>query len=99
MLQSTFSLPIKDDARPYQMTPRCVAYALQEPFKRELQRLKEQQILASLGVDETAEFCNSFSIVSKPNGTVCLCLDCKRLNQTLKRQVHVGKQSMIYCPN
>ena len=34
--KGTFSLQLKPDSKPYQAPPRCVAYALQEPFKEEL---------------------------------------------------------------
>ena len=41
------------------------------------------------GIDETAEWCNSFVSVQKPNGKVRLCLDPARLNQELIRLVHM----------
>ena len=63
--------------------PGCVAYALQKPFKEELERLQQQDIITSLGADEMAEWSNSFMIVSKPNGKVRLCLGPARLNQAL----------------
>ena len=47
-------------------------------------------IITPLGVDETAEWCNSFVLVSKVNGKVRLCLDPVRLNQALIRPVHRG---------
>ena len=52
--KGTYSLQIKDYAKPYQMLPRCVGYA-QELFKKELEGLQEQQMLVLLGVDEKAE--------------------------------------------
>ena len=33
-LEGTISLQVKDVAKPYEPLPRCVAYALQEPFKK-----------------------------------------------------------------
>ena len=33
--------------------PQQVSYVLQEPQKEELERVQKQQIIASLGVDET----------------------------------------------
>ena len=68
--KSTFSLKVKDNAKPYQVLPRCVAYAPQEPSRKDLERLQKLQLLVPLGVDETAKWCNSFVIVPKPNGTV-----------------------------
>ena len=94
-----FSLQIKDDTKPYQAPPRCVAYVLQEPFIKELERLKEQQILAPIGIDERVEQFNNFVMVPKPNATVCLCLDSVKLSQSLIRPEHREQKSMIYSLN
>ena len=71
----TFSLQLKPDSKPYQVLPRHIAYALQKPFQEELQQLQELDIIMLLGVDKTAEWCNSFVLVPKANGKVWLCLD------------------------
>ena len=47
-------------------------------------------IITPLGVDETAEWCNSFVLVPKATGKVRLCLDPAWLNQALIRLVHWG---------
>ena len=88
--KGTFSLQPKPDSKPYQAPPRCVAYALQKPFKDELDWLQKLDIMTSLGVDKTAEWCNSFELVPKANSKVRLCLDPVRLNQALIRPVHRG---------
>ena len=67
-----------------------MAYALQKPFREELERLQEQDIIAPLGVDETSEWCKSFVLVSKANGKVRLCQDPAQLNQALIRLIHRG---------
>ena len=64
----TFSLQVKLDSKPYQAPQRCVAYVLQKPFEEELKWLQEQDITTPLGVDETAEWCNSFVLVPKAFG-------------------------------
>ena len=69
---------------------RCVAYALQKPFEEELEQLQKQEIIAPLGIDETAEWCNSFVLVLKASRKVRLCLDPARLNQALIRPMHRG---------
>ena len=71
--KGTFSLQFKPDSKPYQTPPRCVTYALQEPFKEELRHLQEMDIITPLGVDETLEWCNSFVLVPKANDKVRLC--------------------------
>ena len=86
----TFSLQVKPDSKLHQVPPRCMAYALQWPFKEELEHLQQQDIVTSLGIDETAEWCNSFILVPKLKGKVRLCLDPARLNQALLRLVHTG---------
>ena len=68
--KGTFSLKVKDNVKPYQVPSRCIAHTLQEPFREELKMLQDQQILAPLGVDETAEWYNSFVKVHEPNSTV-----------------------------
>ena len=59
-------------------------------FKDELNRLQKLDIITPLGVDKTAEWCNSLVLVPKTNGKVRLCLDLVRLNQVLTRPVHRG---------
>ena len=88
--EGTFSLQLKPDSKPYQAPPRCVAYVLQKPFKEELEHLQKIDIITPLGLDEMAEWCNSFVLVPKANGKVRLCLDPAQLNQALIRLIHQG---------
>ena len=83
--KGTFSLQLKLDSKPYQAPPGHVA-----PFQKEVQRLQELDIITLLGVDETAEWCNSFVLVPKANSKVWLCLDPAGLNQALIRPIHRG---------
>ena len=76
-----------------------MAYAPQKPFKKELEWFQEQAIITPLGVDDTAEWCNSFVMVPIPNGIVRLCLDLTRLNQALIRLVHRGSTLNHILPN
>ena len=49
-----FSFQVKDGAKPYKASIRCMIYAHKHPFKDELECLeKPQQINGTLGVDET----------------------------------------------
>ena len=86
--EGTFLLQLKCDSKSYQVPLRPVAYVLQKPFKDELDQLQILDIITSLGVDKTAEWCNSFVLVPKANGKVRLCLDSVGLNQALIRPVH-----------
>ena len=75
-----------------------MAYALQKPFKEELECLQKMDIITSLGVDESAEWCNSFVLVTKANGKVRLCLDLVRLHQVLIGPIHRGPTSNDILP-
>ena len=88
--KGTFSLQLKPNNKLHQVPPRHVAYALQKPFKEELEWLQKMDIITPLGVDETVEWCNSFVLVSIANGKVMLCLDLERQNQALIRPIHRG---------
>ena len=88
--KGTFSLQLKPNSKPCQEPPRHVAYALQNPFKEELEQLQEMDIIAPLGVDETGEWCNSFVLVPKAKGKVWLYLDPTQPNQALIRPIHRG---------
>ena len=87
----TFSLQVKPNSQPYQAHLRCIAYALHHPFKEELECLQQQDIMAPLGIDETAEWCKSLALVPKPNGKFWLCLDPARLNWGLIWPEHRGQ--------
>ena len=58
---------VRDNTDPYQVSQRCIAYVLQEPFKKDLERVEYYWILAPLGVDKTAEWCNSYVTVANPS--------------------------------
>ena len=68
--------------------PRRVANSLQEPLKEGLDRLQRKQMIVPLSMDETYEWCNSFTLVPKVNGKVRLCLHLATLNKALIRPVH-----------
>ena len=44
-----FSLQLRPNSKPYQAPPRHVAYALQKPFKEELDHLQKMDIITPLG--------------------------------------------------
>ena len=85
-----FSVQVKAGMKPCEVPYRCMKYTLQEPFKNELERLKEQQIIAPLKVEKTAEQCNSFVILPKYNVTVHFCLNYAWLKEALIREIHRG---------
>ena len=73
---------------PY-IAPVCrVAQALQQPLKKELDRLVDHGIIRKLGVDEPSEWVNMFVCVKKPNGKIRSCLDPTQLNKWIKCPIH-----------
>ena len=48
----TFKLRVKEGSYSYQAPPRIVIYALQQPLKKELDRLQKQQITVPFDVNE-----------------------------------------------
>ena len=89
---------VKDGAKPYEVPPRCMVYALQQPFKDEKDQLQEQQIIVPLDVNEISEWCNNLLVVPKPDGKVWLCLDPARQNQVLIRPVQRGSTTNDIFP-
>ena len=76
-----FSLQLKDGVKPHQATPSCMAYALQEQLKKEIERSQYQQIIiVSLGVSSSAEWCKSFIILPRSNDMIDLCLEPAQLS-------------------
>ena len=62
---------------------------------------KVKQIIVSLRVDETSEWCNSFVVVLKPKGKVRICLDPTKtkpgINHTRKRRTENQLPSTLTC--
>ena len=55
-LKGTFKLQLREGNHPYQIPSRRVACALQEPLKRELDRLQKIQVIGQLDADEMSEW-------------------------------------------
>ena len=48
-----FSLQMKPEHKQSEVPLRYIAYALQKPFKEELEKLQQQDIIKPLSIDET----------------------------------------------
>ena len=69
--------------------PVCrVPHAMQEPLKRELDKLVDEKILHKVDISEPIEWLNSFVCMKKTNGKIRLCLDPKHLNKWIIRPRH-----------
>ena len=67
---------------PVQHAPRRVPVAIREQLKDTLTQLTEQEIIQP--VTEPTAWINSIVVVSKKNGSLCICLDPKDLNKTIQ---------------
>ena len=91
--EGTFSLQVKGGSHPYQMPPRKVAYMLQKLLKEQLKWLQRQQIIVLLGIGEISEWCNSFTLVSRANGSKVMLK-----SQALIRPIDRGPTLTDICP-
>ena len=85
------SIKLKDGAIPHVEPVRHVPHAMQEPLKRELDKLVNEKILHKVDIAEPIEWLNSFVCVKKPNGKLRLCLDPTHLNKWIIRPRHSSK--------
>ena len=65
-------------------TSRRIPIAMMDPFKRELQRMENLDVIEH--VTEPSDWVNSLAVVEKPNGQLRICLDPRHLKRTIKRQ-------------
>ncbi len=81
--EGEFHITLDPAVPPVIHLPRRVPEALQEPLKKELDALEAQGIITK--VSEPTDWVNSLVCVTKPNGSLRLCLDPKDLNKAIKR--------------
>ena len=72
----------------FRSLPDIVPLAMKERFKQELDSMESQGIISKFdGRDVSPEWLNSFVIVKKPSGALCICLDLTDLNKEIIRPV------------
>jgi len=84
--EGEYHIILDETVPPVVHPPRRIPEALRKPFKAELDSLCAQEILKK--VDKPTDWVNSFVCVTKPNGSIRLCLDPKDLNKATKRPHH-----------
>ena len=84
--EGEFHITLDPAVPPVIHPPRRVPEALQELVKKELDSLEAQGIITK--VSEPTDWVNSLVCITKPNGTLRLCLDPKDLNKAIKRPHH-----------
>ena len=81
-------ITMKQHGTQIQKPPHCVPLVMKEKFKQELDSMEAQGIISKFdGRDVSPECLNSFVIVKKPSGAVCICLDPTDLNKEIIRPV------------
>ena len=84
-LKDSYEIKLKSDAKPYTLqVPRQVALPLLPKVEAELQRMETLRVISK--IEEPTEWCFSMVVVPKPNGTVRICVDLTRLNESVRRE-------------
>ena len=78
-------IKLKDDAVPYHLhSPRRVAEPLLKPVKEELDKMVANSIISP--ITEPTEWCAPMVVALKKNNKVRICVDLKKLNQSVQRE-------------
>ena len=82
-----YSIKLKPDAKPFALrTIRNIPIPLQEATKKELQRMEQLGVISK--VSEPTEWCAGMVVVPKESGKVRVCVDLRRLNESIEREVY-----------
>ena len=84
-----YHIQLKPDAQPVQHPPRAVPEKKKAAYKEELERLCSSGIIET--VQGHTDWINGVVPVSKPDGSIRLCLDPKDLNKSIKRNQYYTK--------
>lgn len=80
------TIQLRDDVRPYCVTTaRRVPFPLLDKVSKELERMETEGIIEK--VTEATDWCAPMVPVVKKNGNVRICVDLKKLNEGVKREI------------
>lgn len=79
---------LKESATPYSITvPRRVPFAMIDKVASELKRLEQFGVIRK--VEDPTDWCAGMVIVPKANGSIRICCDFTRLNESVRRERHI----------
>ena len=84
-----YHIQLMPDAQSVEHPPRAVPEKKKAAYKEELERLCSSEIIEPVKGD--TDWINSVVPVSKPDGSIRLCLDPKDLNKSIKRNQYCSK--------
>ena len=87
-----YHIQLKPDAQPVQHPPRAVTEKKKVACKEELERLCSSGIIEP--VQGHTDWINSVVPVSKPDGSIRLCIDTQDLNKSIKRNQYYTKTTV-----
>lgn len=79
-------IQIRPDAVPSVSPARHIPHALREPVRQELARMQALGIIVP--VTEPTTWVHPMVVVTKPNGSLRICLDPRKLNTAIRREHH-----------
>ena len=86
-LKGEYTIRLREGACPFAlMTPRRVAIPLLPKVKAELERMEQLGVISP--VEEPTEWCAGMVVAQKANGSVRICVDLSRLNESVCRERH-----------
>ena len=86
-LGDPYEIRLKPEAKPFALcVPRRIAIPLREKVRAELKTMEEMGIISS--VDEPTQWCSGMVVVPKANGSIRICVDLGRLNESVMREVY-----------
>ena len=86
-LSDEYHIELTPEASPSRLyTPRNVPLPLRSKVEQELTRMEQLGVIQP--VDGPTDWCHAMVVVPKPDGSVCICVDFKPLNQFIRRELH-----------
>ena len=84
-LKDNYQIKLRSDAKLYTMqVPRRVALPLLPKVEAELQRMETLGVISK--IEEPTDWCSPMVVVPKQNGTVRICVDLTKLNESVQRE-------------